>query len=57
MCWLLTLLFFVFVSLVCFVGQLSQDETYADIAPVRLVNSTSEAVSAYISIMRGCNNM
>lgn len=37
--------------------QLSQDETYADIAPVRLVNSTSEAVSAFISIMRGCNNM
>ncbi|CAN0159993.1 unnamed protein product, partial [Hapterophycus canaliculatus] len=37
--------------------QLSQDETYADIAPVRLVNNTSEAVSAFISIMRGCNNM
>lgn len=37
--------------------QLSQDETYADIAPVRLVNSTAEAVSAFISIMRGCNNM
>ena len=37
--------------------QLSQDETYADIAPVRLVNSTSEAVSAFVSIMRGCNNM
>eukprot|EP00903_Cladosiphon_okamuranus_P022104 g20326.t1 len=37
--------------------QLSQDETYADITPVRLVSSTSEAVSAFISIMRGCNNM
>ncbi|RKP24389.1 CDK5 regulatory subunit-associated protein 1, partial [Syncephalis pseudoplumigaleata] len=34
--------------------MLSADETYADIMPVRLdQNSTS----AYISIMRGCNNM
>ena len=34
--------------------QLSRDETYADIAPVRL---ESNGVSAFISIMRGCNNM
>ena len=34
--------------------QLSQDETYADIAPVRL---SADAVSAYVSVMRGCNNM
>jgi tRNA A37 methylthiotransferase MiaB len=33
--------------------QLSADETYADIAPVRL----GEGWSAYISITRGCNNM
>jgi tRNA-2-methylthio-N6-dimethylallyladenosine synthase len=33
---------------------LSREETYADIAPLRL---TSHQVSAYISIMRGCNNM
>jgi MiaB/RimO family radical SAM methylthiotransferase len=33
---------------------LSQDETYADIAPVRPANNQ---VSAYVSIMRGCNNM
>lgn len=32
---------------------LSFDETYADIHPVRQVNSSS----AFISIMRGCNNM
>lgn len=32
---------------------LSLEETYADIAPVREVNS----ISAFISIMRGCNNM
>ncbi len=33
---------------------LSKDETYADIAPVRL---DSNGVSAFISIMRGCDNM
>jgi tRNA-2-methylthio-N6-dimethylallyladenosine synthase len=33
---------------------LSRDETYADIAPVRL---QSNGVTAFISIMRGCNNM
>eukprot|EP00300_Choanocystis_sp_HF-7_P005718 c14233_g1_i3.p1 GENE.c14233_g1_i3~~c14233_g1_i3.p1 ORF type:complete len:368 (-),score=72.41 c14233_g1_i3:1059-2162(-) len=34
--------------------QLSADETYADIAPVR---SSDNGVGAYVSIMRGCNNM
>ena len=33
---------------------LSLDETYADVAPVRDANNT---VSAFVSIMRGCNNM
>jgi tRNA-2-methylthio-N6-dimethylallyladenosine synthase len=33
---------------------LSREETYADISPVRLDNS---GVSAFISIMRGCDNM
>ncbi len=33
---------------------LSRDETYADISPVRL---ESNGVNAFISIMRGCNNM
>ena len=33
---------------------LSRDETYADISPVRL---NSNGISAYVSIMRGCNNM
>ncbi|KAA8494319.1 CDK5 regulatory subunit-associated protein 1 [Porphyridium purpureum] len=34
--------------------QLSLDETYADIAPVRIGGS---GVSAFVSIQRGCNNM
>ena len=34
--------------------QLSRDETYDDITPVRLDDN---GLSAYISIMRGCNNM
>lgn len=33
---------------------LSADETYADIAPTRFA---SNGVSAFVSIMRGCNNM
>ena len=33
--------------------QLSTEETYADILPVRPAGS----VSTYLSIMRGCNNM
>ena len=33
--------------------QLSLEETYADISPVRRASSTS----AFVSIMRGCNNM
>lgn len=33
--------------------MLSQEETYADISPVRM---DKNGVSAYISIMRGCNN-
>ena len=34
--------------------QLSREETYADIAPVRL---GSNGVTAFLSIMRGCDNM
>ncbi|KAJ1490361.1 hypothetical protein T484DRAFT_1777321 [Baffinella frigidus] len=34
--------------------QLTLDETYADIAAVR---TNGSSVSAFISIMRGCNNM
>lgn len=34
--------------------QLSQEETYAEISPVRL---DKNGVSAFIAIMRGCNNM
>lgn len=33
---------------------LSREETYADISPVRL---SSNGISAFISIMRGCDNM
>ena len=33
---------------------LSKEETYADISPVRL---DSNGVNAFISIMRGCDNM
>lgn len=33
---------------------LSRDETYGDISPIRL---ESNGVNAFISIMRGCNNM
>lgn len=34
--------------------QLSLEETYADVAPVRAAN---DGVGAFVSIMRGCNNM
>lgn len=34
--------------------QLSVEETYADITPVR---KNPDNVSAFLSIMRGCNNM
>jgi hypothetical protein len=34
--------------------QLSADETYADVAPLR---ESSNGVSAFVTIMRGCNNL
>ena len=34
--------------------QLSMDETYADVTPVR---RDKGSVSAYVSVMRGCDNM
>lgn len=34
--------------------MLSRDETYADIAPVRL---NTNGITGFVSIMRGCNNM
>jgi tRNA A37 methylthiotransferase MiaB len=34
--------------------QLSVEETYADVSPVR---RDPNSPSAYLSIMRGCNNM
>lgn len=34
--------------------QLSLEETYSDVTPVR---ANIEGVSAWLSIMRGCNNM
>ncbi len=34
--------------------QLSQEETYADVAPVRI---QPDQAGAFVSIMRGCNNM
>ena len=34
--------------------QLSREETYADLAPVRY---DSDGISAFVSIMRGCDNM
>ena len=33
---------------------LNRDETYADISPIRL---NSNGINAFVSIMRGCNNM
>jgi tRNA-2-methylthio-N6-dimethylallyladenosine synthase len=33
---------------------LSRDETYSDISPIRL---NSNGITAFVSIMRGCNNM
>ena len=34
--------------------QLSVEETYADVAPVR---AKGDGVGAFVSVMRGCNNM
>ena len=34
--------------------QLSMEETYADVTPIR---KNENNISAFLSIMRGCNNM
>lgn len=36
--------------------QLSLEETYADIAPVR-ASASGDSPTAYVTVMRGCNNM
>eukprot|EP00186_Timspurckia_oligopyrenoides_P000148 CAMPEP_0182445744 /NCGR_PEP_ID=MMETSP1172-20130603/3766_1 /TAXON_ID=708627 /ORGANISM="Timspurckia oligopyrenoides, Strain CCMP3278" /LENGTH=606 /DNA_ID=CAMNT_0024641567 /DNA_START=1350 /DNA_END=3170 /DNA_ORIENTATION=+ len=36
--------------------QLSTEETYADVAPVRKLHSKDGDVSAFVNVMRGCDN-